>query len=74
MQKAPAAPLWTRPRRASLEGGAAACAASQLVQQMDEEVDSFQERGVFVRCGSQELGVNLLVGFKDYVFIKDTTG
>ena len=62
------------PRWESLDGGAAASAASQLVQQMDEEVDSFQERGVFVRSGSQELGVNLLVGFEEYVFIKDTTG
>ena len=62
------------PRRESLDSGAAASAAGQLVQQVDEEVDSFQERGIFVCSGSQELGVNLLVGFEDYVFIKVTTG
>lgn len=51
--------------RAESRGGAA---ASKLVQQADEDVDSFRETCVFVSSSSQKLGVNLLVGFEGYIF------
>lgn len=50
----------------------AAPAASKLIQQVDEEVDSFQKGCVFVSRGSQELGVNVLVGFEDCIFFNVT--
>lgn len=47
-------------------------AASKLIQQMDENVDSFQKGGIFVSSSSQKLRVNLLVGFEDYIFFSIT--
>lgn len=41
---------------------------------MDEKVDSFQKSCVFVSSSSQKLGVNLLVGFEDYIFFNVTAG
>lgn len=67
------ASLQPGPRPASLHSTAGG-AVRQLLQQMEEKVDSFQERCVFVSSSSQKLGVNLLVGFEDYVFFKVTTG
>lgn len=54
----------TRPWPESLDGGAA---ASQLIQQVGEDVDPFRQSCVFVGGSSQKLGVNLLVGFKGCV-------
>lgn len=45
----------------------AATTASELVQQVRENVDPFRQARVFVGSSSQKLGVNLLVGFEGYV-------
>lgn len=67
MQKALTASGRTPPWRESLDGAAAAAAASKLIQQMGKNVDPFRQSCVSVGCSSQKLGVNLLVGFEGYV-------
>lgn len=57
--------LWTRPWRESWRGAAP---AGELVQQVDEKVDSFQKGSVPVSRCSQKLGVNLLVGSEGSIF------
>lgn len=51
--------------------GAAPC---ELVQQVHEEVDPFQEARVFAGGGSQKLGVNVLVGFEGHIFFHVIAG
>lgn len=58
--------MWADAALAESRDGAAT-AASELVQQVRENVDPFRQARVFVGSSSQKLGVNLLVGFEGYV-------
>lgn len=58
--------VWADAALAESRDGAAT-AASELVQQVRENVDPFRQARVFVGSSSQKLGVNLLVGFEGYV-------
>lgn len=72
MLKALTAPLWVQAWPESRDG--TATALSQLIQQMDENVGSFQKACVFVSSSSQKLGVNLLVGCEGHIFFTVIAG
>lgn len=72
MPKAATAPVWMQAQCESRDG--AATALSQLLQQTDENVGSFQKGCVLVSSSSQKLGVNLLVGCEGHVFFMVVAG
>lgn len=69
MQKARTRHLGRGPGE-SLHGAA----PRELVQQVDEDVDPFREARVLVGGSSQELGVNVLVGFEGHIFFHVIAG